>query len=131
MAETKTKRFNDMTVGTEWKCILLFALPLMLGQTIAALDEQFLRVFGSMAGDGAVSLLNYAKRISQVPVALVGQAAAAASYPFLVSLLTKQDKQGFLDVLCQGGFPGAVFSDDADQHTVTPPDILPDTGPGP
>ena len=78
---------------------ILLALPLMLGQTVAALDEQFLRVFGSLAGSGAVSLLNYAKRISQVPIALVGQVAAVASYPFLVSLLTKGDRTGFQETL--------------------------------
>lgn len=74
---------------------LLTALPLMLGQTVIMLDEQFLRVFGSFVGDGAVSLLNYARRITQVPVGLVGQAAAVASYPFLVSLLTRGDTERF------------------------------------
>lgn len=74
---------------------LCIALPLMLGQTVIMLDEQFLRVFGSLVGDGAVSLLNYARRIAQVPVGLVGQAAAVASYPFLVALLTKNDLKGF------------------------------------
>lgn len=74
---------------------LLTALPLMLGQTIMMLDEQFLRVFGSLAGDGAVSLLNYARRITQVPVGLVGQAAAVASYPFLVSLLAQGEHERF------------------------------------
>lgn len=74
---------------------LITALPLMLGQTVIMLDEQFLRVFGSLAGDGAVSLLNYARRIAQVPVGLLGQAAAVASYPFLVALLTQGDKERF------------------------------------
>ena len=78
---------------------LCIALPLMLGQTVIMLDEQFLRVFGSLVGDGAVSLLNYARRIAQVPVGLVGQAAAVASYPFLVALLTKNDLRGFDDTL--------------------------------
>ncbi len=81
------------------KRFLLLALPLMLGQTITALDEQFLRIFGSLTGDGSVSLLNYAKRVAMVPVALVGQAAALASYPFLVSLLAQGDKEGFSRVL--------------------------------
>ena len=78
---------------------LLTALPLMLGQTIMMLDEQFLRVFGSLAGDGAVSLLNYARRITQVPVGLVGQAAAVASYPFLVSLLAQGETDRFNSTL--------------------------------
>lgn len=74
---------------------LFIALPLMLGQTIIMLDEQFLRVFGSLVGDGAVSLLNYGRRIAQVPVALVGQAAAVASYPFLVRLLATGETERF------------------------------------
>ena len=74
---------------------LLTALPLMLGQTVVMLDEQFLRVFGSLVGDGAVSLLNYGRRIAQVPVALVGQAAAVASYPFLVRLLADGEHERF------------------------------------
>lgn len=78
---------------------LTMALPLMLGQTVVMLDEQFLRVFGSMAGDGVVSLLNYARRIAQVPIGLLGQAAAVASFPFLVSLLNKKDKIGFEQTL--------------------------------
>ncbi|GHU91434.1 lipid II flippase MurJ [Deltaproteobacteria bacterium] len=78
---------------------LLTALPLMLGQTVIMLDEQFLRVFGSLVGDGAVSLLNYARRIAQVPVGLMGQAAAVASYPFLVSLLTQGENKRFHQTL--------------------------------
>ena len=77
------------------KRFLIMALPLMLGQTVIFLDEQFMRVFGSLVGDGAVSLLNYARRIMQVPVGLMGQAAAVASYPFLVSLLTNGEKERF------------------------------------
>ncbi len=78
---------------------LLIALPLMLGQTVIMLDEQFLRVFGSLVGDGAVSLLNYGRRIAQVPVGLVGQAAAVASYPFLVRLLAEGDTERFDETL--------------------------------
>ena len=73
----------------------VMALPLMLGQTIILLDEQFMRVFGSMLADGSVSLLNYARRITQVPVGLMGQAAAVASYPFLVELVTRGDRERF------------------------------------
>jgi putative peptidoglycan lipid II flippase len=85
---------------------LFMALPLMLGQTIVMLDEQILRVFGSLAGEGAVSLLNYARRIAQVPVGLVGQAAAAAAYPFLASLIAQGDETRFSDALCSALLTG-------------------------
>lgn len=78
---------------------LYFALPLMLGQTIVMLDEQFLRVFGSLLGEGNVALLNYGRRIAQVPISLVGQALAAASYPFLVNLLARKEEEKFYNTL--------------------------------
>jgi putative peptidoglycan lipid II flippase len=77
------------------KAFLLLALPLMLGQSIVALDEQLLRFFGSLGGEGAISKLNYARRIMMVPVGVVAQAAGAASYPFLAALAASGDKVGF------------------------------------
>ncbi len=73
------------------RSFLYMALPLMLGQSVVMLNEQFMRIFGSLVGDGAISLLSYARRISQVPVGMVGQAMAVASYPFLAALASKKD----------------------------------------
>lgn len=91
------------------KKFFIIALPLMLGQTVVMLDEQFLRVFGSMLGEGRISLLNYARRIAQVPVALMGQAAAVASYPFLVRLLAQNEKERFESVLRKAMTTSAVL----------------------
>ncbi len=77
------------------KKFVLLALPLMLGQSIVALDEQFLRIFGLAGGEGAVTMLNYARRLMQVPVGVVAQAAGVASFPFLAALAAKADKDGF------------------------------------
>ncbi len=71
------------------------ALPLMLGQSIVALDEQFTRIFGSLDGERAVSLLSYARRIMLVPVGVVAQAAGVASYPFLAGLAASGDTARF------------------------------------
>ena len=81
------------------KKVLLLALPLMIGQSVVVLDEQFVRIFGSMAGDGAVSLLSYARRIMMVPVGVVAQAAGVASFPFLASLAAKGDMEEFRGTL--------------------------------
>ena len=78
---------------------LLLALPLMLGQSVVVLDEQFVRIFGSLAGDGAVSLLNYARRIMLVPVGVVAQAAGVASFPFLAALAARNDQRMFDETL--------------------------------
>jgi putative peptidoglycan lipid II flippase len=77
------------------KRFVLLALPLMLGQSIVVLDEQLVRVFGSMAGAGAISWLSYARRIMMVPVGIVAQAAGVASYPFLAELVAQKQYRQF------------------------------------
>ncbi len=79
--------------------LVLLALPLMLGQSLVALDEQFARIFGSISGEGAVSLLNYARRIMQVPVGVVAQAAGVASFPFLADIAARGDLDKLKEVL--------------------------------
>ena len=81
------------------KRFFLLALPLMIGQSIVVLDEQLVRVFGSLAGTGAISWLNYARRIMMVPVGVVAQAAGVASYPFLAELVAKKDFSAFHETL--------------------------------
>ena len=77
------------------KRVLILALPLMFGQSIVVLDEQFVRIFGTLTGEGNVSLLNYARRIMLVPVGVIAQAAGLASYPFLASLLANNEMGKF------------------------------------
>lgn len=79
----------------ELKKIFLLALPLMLGQSMVVLDEQFFRIFGSLTGEGGVSLLNYARRLTQVPVGVVAQAAGVASFPFLAQLAATNQTELF------------------------------------
>ena len=74
---------------------IIMALPLMLGQSIAVLDEQFIRIFGSLVGAGGVSLLAYARRFMFVPIGIVAQSAGAASYPFLANLAAEGKKAEF------------------------------------
>ncbi|SHN49805.1 murein biosynthesis integral membrane protein MurJ [Desulfovibrio litoralis] len=83
------------------KRFIILALPLMLGQSIVALDEQMLRIFGGLAAVGSVSLLSYAQKVMQVPVAVFAQAAGAASYPFLASLAAKGDEVAFSETLAR------------------------------
>ncbi|MDH3189124.1 MAG: murein biosynthesis integral membrane protein MurJ [Acidimicrobiia bacterium] len=66
---------------------LILALPLMLGQSVAVLDEQFVRWFGQIQ-EGAASALSFARQINMVPVGVIAQAAGVAAYPFLARLAT-------------------------------------------
>ena len=65
----------------EW---VRMSVPLMLGVSLVSADGWIMNYFASYSA-GAISLLTYAKSIFNAPVAL-GQAAGAASLPFLASL---------------------------------------------
>ena len=94
-------RFSLSFKHPKLKKFLLLALPLMLGQTIIMLDEQFLRIFGSFFDTGTVALLNYGRRVALLPIGLIGQAFAVASYPFLVKLLTNGERDKFYGTINQ------------------------------
>ena len=65
---------------------LTVSLPLILGQSIAVMDEQLFRIFGSFLGAGTVASFRYARRIVLLPVGIVAQAVGVASYPTLSKL---------------------------------------------
>lgn len=69
---------------------LLLALPLMVGQSVAVLDEQFVRFFGQIE-EGATAALSFARRLNMVPIGVIAQAAGVAAFPFLASLAAKGD----------------------------------------
>jgi putative peptidoglycan lipid II flippase len=74
----------------EW---VRMSIPLMLGVSLVSADNWIINYFASHTG-GAVSLLTYAKQVFNVPVSL-GQAAGAASLPFLASLFGRPDRAPF------------------------------------
>lgn len=74
--------------GSAVREYLLLALPLMIGQSVAVLDEQFVRFFGQV-DEGATAALFYARRLNMVPVGVIAQAAGVAAFPFLASLFAR------------------------------------------
>lgn len=74
---------------------LLLALPLMIGQSVAVLDEQFVRFFGQVE-EGATSALSFARQLNMVPVGVIAQAAGVAAYPFLARLAARGDEDGLV-----------------------------------
>ncbi|HSM44920.1 MAG TPA: lipid II flippase MurJ, partial [Acidimicrobiia bacterium] len=60
-------------------------IPLMIGQSVAVLDEQFVRLFGQL-DEGATAALSFARRITMVPIGVIAQAAGVAAFPFLAGL---------------------------------------------
>ncbi len=69
---------------------LRLALPLMVGQTVVALDEQWPRYFGQFAETGTTAGLNFARRLNMLPVGVIAQTAGVASFPFMARLFSER-----------------------------------------
>ncbi len=87
----KTGTWITQTAGhSSVREYLVLAIPLMVGQSVAVLDEQFARVFGQVE-EGAASALTLARQLNMVPVGVIAQAAGVAAFPFLAGLAARGD----------------------------------------
>ncbi|HUB31278.1 MAG TPA: murein biosynthesis integral membrane protein MurJ [Terracidiphilus sp.] len=75
----------------EW---VRLSLPLMAGVSLVTADSWIIAHFASKIG-GAVALFNYAKQGFTAPMAMLAQAAGAASMPFFASLWAKDSHYEF------------------------------------
>ncbi len=62
------------------------SIPLMIGVSLVSADTWILNYFASGA-HGEIAKLNYAKTLFTTPMAILGQAAGAASMPFFAALI--------------------------------------------
>ena len=69
----------------EW---VRMTLPLMAGISLVAADPWIVSYFASTT-DGAIALMNYAKRLFAAPLGMLAAAAGVASQPFFASLWAK------------------------------------------
>jgi len=70
------------------------SVPLMFGVTIVFMDTQILQFFAKHA-TGDISRLMNAKKLFTAPMAIIGQAAGAASLPFFASLYSGERHEDF------------------------------------
>ncbi|MGA3136952.1 MAG: murein biosynthesis integral membrane protein MurJ [Terracidiphilus sp.] len=75
----------------EW---VRLSLPLIVGVSLVTADNWIIAYFAS-ATNGAVSLMSYAKQLFTAPMAVLAQAAGAASMPFFASLWSQQRRYEF------------------------------------
>ena len=66
------------------------SVPLIVGQSIAVMDEQLFRIFGSMLSVGAIASFRYARRIAILPVGVMAQAVGVASFPTMSNLFVRE-----------------------------------------
>ena len=65
------------------------SFPLIVGQSIAVIDEQLFRYFGSLMSTGSIASFRYARRVALIPVGVIAQAVGVASYPTLSKLFVE------------------------------------------
>ena len=86
--------------GMRWQPVLDFgneglrewvrmSIPMMLGVTVVFMDAQILQYFAKHE-TGDISRLMNAKKLFTAPMAIIGQAAGAASLPFFASLYSRE-----------------------------------------
>lgn len=75
----------------EW---VRLSIPLMLGVSLASADEWIMRAFAS-ANLGAISHLNYAKRLFSVPYAVLGLSVGVASMTFFARMFSENRLEEF------------------------------------
>lgn len=75
------------------------SIPIMLGFSLVVVDEWTTRVFGSFLLAGAITWLNNARRLMQVPVGIFGQASGVASYPYLAGLAARGKQEELWETL--------------------------------
>ena len=75
-----------VALDADFRAYLWIALPLMLGLSLATVDEWYERWFGATLATGTVAHLSFARKLMMAPVAVVGQAVAAAALPSLARL---------------------------------------------
>ncbi len=83
------------------------ALPLMIGLSLTTVDEWYERIFGARVGEGVVASLAFARKLMMAPVAVIGQAVAAAALPTLAALHS-EGRSRDLDLTLERTLRGSV-----------------------
>ena len=79
----------------EW---VRLSIPLMLGVSLVTADEWIQRYFAA-GSTGDITRLTYARRLFQVPIAVLGQAVSQASLPFFARLFGEKRMVEFSDTV--------------------------------
>ncbi|MCB9762171.1 MAG: murein biosynthesis integral membrane protein MurJ [Alphaproteobacteria bacterium] len=73
----------------DFRRYFFLSLPIMVAFSVVVVDDWLLKRFGSLAGEGVVSRLQYAKTLMKVPMGVFGLATGAAAYPTLTRLVAQ------------------------------------------
>lgn len=82
--------------------VFLLMLPVILGLSLPQVDVYINMWFGSFLQTGAVSALDNANRLMQVPLGIFGQAAGIAALPSLSALVAQANWKDYRETLSFG-----------------------------
>lgn len=83
ITRVKAIRVRFAPFDAHFRAYFWLALPLMLGVSLVTVDEWYEKFFGAQLAIGTVAQLGFARKLMMAPVAVVGQAVAAATLPLL------------------------------------------------
>lgn len=86
-------------VSMRFKRYLWVTFPIMLSFSLVVTDEWISKYFGSFLQPKAVSYLSYARTEMRIPIAIIGQAAGMASFPYLSRLWSEKNYSQYVDTL--------------------------------
>jgi len=92
-------RVRVAPLDPHFRAYLQLALPLMVGVSLVTVDEWYEKFFGAQLAMGTVAQLGFARKLMMAPVAVVGQAVAAAALPLLSRLYAERDESELNRVL--------------------------------
>jgi putative peptidoglycan lipid II flippase len=85
------------------------ALPLMIGVSLVTVDEWIARYL-AVGDEGAITQLNYARKILLVPVGFLAQAGGVASYPFFAKLFAENKREELAQTVIKATRTAVVLS---------------------
>ena len=99
ITRVQSLRVRFAPFSQHFKSYFSLALPLMLGVSLITVDEWYEKIFGAQLALGTVAQLSFARKLMMAPVAVVGQAVAAATLPLLSKFYAENREDQLNDTL--------------------------------
>jgi putative peptidoglycan lipid II flippase len=99
ISRVQSIRIRVAPFSAHFRSYLGLALPLMLGVSLITVDEWYEKFFGAQLALGTVAQLGFARKLMMAPVAVVGQAVAAAALPLLSKFYAENREDELNDTL--------------------------------
>jgi putative peptidoglycan lipid II flippase len=91
-------RFGRPKLTPAVRELLVLVLPATAAAGVYQISQIFYLYFSTLLGEGALTNLNYADRLNQLPLSIIGTALGVAILPSLSQAVERRDEAGAADV---------------------------------